>query len=50
MIKHHPDSELILDYAAGAVPEAVALIVATHLAKCDLCRHESSLCDHVGVA
>jgi len=48
MIKHHPDAELILDYAAGAVPEAVSLIVATHLSLCELCRHESDLCDHVG--
>lgn len=48
MIKHHPDPELILDYAAGALPEAMSLIVATHLSQCELCRHEANLCDHVG--
>jgi len=37
-IAHHPGDELLLGYAAGAVSEGVALLVATHLALCPLCR------------
>jgi len=37
MINHHPPLELLFDYAAGAMPEPVALIVATHAALCVDC-------------
>lgn len=38
MIRHHPEHALLLDYAAGTAPEAVALAVAVHLALCSECR------------
>lgn len=38
MIRHHPDEDLLLAYAAGATDEAVGLIVATHMALCPQCR------------
>ncbi|HZH26147.1 MAG TPA: ChrR family anti-sigma-E factor [Azospirillaceae bacterium] len=38
MAIHHPPDELLLDYAAGNQDEAVALVVATHLALCPACR------------
>ncbi|MFM2128607.1 MAG: hypothetical protein RL477_153, partial [Pseudomonadota bacterium] len=40
MIRHHIDPDLLVDYAAGSLPEAVSLMVATHLACCPACRKE----------
>jgi len=41
---HHLSDELLLDHAAGSLPEPVALLVATHLALCPACRkHEADL-------
>jgi putative transcriptional regulator len=41
---HHLSDELLLDHAAGSLPEPVALLVATHLALCPACReHEAGL-------
>jgi putative transcriptional regulator len=37
-ITHHPGEELLLSYASGAADEAVSLVVATHLAMCEVCR------------
>lgn len=37
---HHPARDLLLAYAAGTLPEAAGLAVATHLALCPLCRAE----------
>ena len=37
-IKHHPGEELLLAYASGAADEAVALLVASHIALCADCR------------
>ncbi len=38
MPTHHPDEALLLEYAAGSLGEAKALLVATHLALCPACR------------
>jgi putative transcriptional regulator len=38
MPTHHPDDSLLLEYAAGSLSEAKALLVATHLALCPACR------------
>jgi putative transcriptional regulator len=35
---HHPDDSLLIEYAAGSVSEARALLVATHVALCPACR------------
>jgi putative transcriptional regulator len=37
-ITHHPGEELLLAYALGASSEPVALLVATHLSVCAVCR------------
>lgn len=50
MITHHPSSELLLDYASGALCEAQALAVATHTALCALCRAEVERLESVGGA
>ena len=47
-INHHPNDELILDYASGALGEAWSLAVATHIAICPDCRHTSSLMEGIG--
>jgi len=38
MPTHHPDESLLIEYAAGSLGEAKALLVATHLALCLDCR------------
>jgi len=37
-ITHHPGEELLLSYGLGAANEPVALLVATHLSVCGVCR------------
>ena len=37
-IKHHPKTETLAEYAAGALDEARAVVVATHLTLCDECK------------
>lgn len=38
MPQHHPDEALLIEYANGSLSEAKALLVATHLALCPVCR------------
>ena len=37
-IKHHLTEPLLMGYAAGTLPEAFNLVVATHITMCDNCR------------
>lgn len=37
-ITHHLTEPLLLAYAAGSLPEAFSLAVATHVSMCDACR------------
>lgn len=48
MIRHHPASELVLDYAAGALAEPVALAVASHAWLCPVCRDEVARMEDLG--
>jgi putative transcriptional regulator len=50
MPTHHPDEAMLMDYASGALPEALSLVVATHLALCPDCRAETSRFEAVGGA
>jgi len=50
MARFHPPEEMLLDYAAGALGEAEALVVATHLALCPACRAEVAAMEAVGGA
>lgn len=45
---HHPDDELLFGYATGSVTGAKALIVATHLAFCPICRRQVASVEAVG--
>ncbi len=50
MINHHPPLELLFDYAAGALPEPVALVVATHVALCERCAAQIRAIETIGGA
>lgn len=47
---HHPGDTLLIDYAGGALGEAVSLAVATHLALCPGCRRQVAEMEAVGGA
>jgi putative transcriptional regulator len=47
-ISHHPDDATLMSYTAGGLSEALALVVATHLAVCERCRHEVRLMERIG--
>ncbi|MEL6168848.1 MAG: ChrR family anti-sigma-E factor [Pseudomonadota bacterium] len=49
-IKHHLSDELLMGYAAGALPEAFNLVIATHISICDECRSRLASFDAVGGA
>lgn len=50
MPKHHPDDDLLMRYAAGTLPESVALVVATHVGSCSRCQAMVSGLDAIGGA
>lgn len=50
MIRHHPETELLLEYSAGSLPEPVALAVATHACYCPACHAEAARMEEVGGA
>ena len=47
-IKHHLTDDLLMAYAAGSLPEAFDLMVATHISLCDHCRAQAESFDAVG--
>ena len=49
-IKHHLSDQLLMGYAAGCLPEAFSLLVATHISMCDECRARAEAYDAVGGA
>ena len=49
-IRHHLSNQLLMAYAAGSLPEAFSLVVATHVSLCDDCRAEPASCEAVGGA
>jgi len=48
--RHHPSPEVLMSYAAGSLPEAPSLLVATHLAICPECRVRAGELDALGGA
>lgn len=48
MITHHLSDELLVEYAAGSLPEAESLVVASHLAMCSECRARVETFESVG--
>ena len=47
---HHPSDERLLDYVSGAASEPISLVIATHLALCPRCRHETQELESLGGA
>ncbi len=47
-IKHHLNDGLLMAYAAGNLPEAFNLVVATHISMCDECRARLEAFEAVG--
>ncbi|MCE8470988.1 transcriptional regulator, partial [Rhodovulum sulfidophilum] len=49
-ITHHLNDALLMSYAAGSLPEAFSLVVATHVSLCDECRARLAGFEAVGGA
>jgi putative transcriptional regulator len=49
-IRHHLSEQLLIGYAAGNLPEAFSLVVATHVSMCDECRARLASYDTLGGA
>ena len=49
-VRHHPEGDLLLSYAAGSLAESWSLAIAAHLTHCPTCRGEVELADSVGGA
>lgn len=47
-IRHHLNDAILMAYAAGSLPEAFNLMVASHLSLCDACRAQAETFDAVG--
>jgi len=47
-IKHHLSDALLMAYAAGTLPEAFDVVVATHISLCDECRARMHEFDALG--
>ncbi len=47
-MNHHPTETTLAAYAGGALPEALGIVVATHLFGCPACRHVKSMAEAVG--
>ncbi|MEL7093012.1 MAG: ChrR family anti-sigma-E factor [Pseudomonadota bacterium] len=47
-IKHHLTDDILMAYAAGTLPEAFNLMVATHISLCDECRAQLGALEAVG--
>jgi len=48
--QHHPSDDLLVSYAAGELNEAWALLIATHIAVCPICRERVGVAEAVGAA
>lgn len=47
---HHPDADLLSRHAAGTLADGPALVVATHLDFCPICRHQVRAWEALGGA
>ena len=50
MIRHRPPQDMLVDYATGALPQPVALAIATHAGLCPQSRDEIVEMEAVGGA
>lgn len=47
-MSHHPDDATLMSFAAGSLPEPLALIIATHCAVCSACAVEVKTMEQIG--
>jgi putative transcriptional regulator len=50
LISHHPSDATLAAYGAGTLPEGLAMVVATHLGACPLCRGTVAVVQAMGGA
>lgn len=50
MIKHHPDDNLLTEYASGGIATAVGMIICAHLQACPHCRQRVEQLNKLGAA
>lgn len=50
MIQHHPQDDMLLAHAAGHLAAGPALLVASHIEQCAVCRERMAFLDVVGGA
>lgn len=48
MIRHHPEKEMLLEYAAGTLPWAQSLAVKAHLEMCPACQQQHQQLNGIG--
>lgn len=50
MIRHHPEQDMLLEYAAGSLAWAPSLAVAAHLQLCARCRQQHEQLNTIGAS
>ena len=45
---HHPDDSTLMSYAAGSLPDALAMVVTCHLAMCNHCHSKIADAEQIG--
>jgi len=50
MINHHPDDNLLTEYASGAIATAVGIVICAHLQTCSQCRQRVEQFNRLGAA
>jgi putative transcriptional regulator len=48
--QHHPDKNLLIEFATGAIDHAQAIAVSTHIHYCARCRNDIKELEHIGGA
>ena len=46
---HHPDLSTLLNYGAGSLPDALAMVVTCHLDQCEACRKTVADAEQIGM-
>jgi putative transcriptional regulator len=49
-MSHHPDDATLISFAAGSLPEPLALVIATHCAVCPACAATVTAMERIGAA
>jgi putative transcriptional regulator len=50
LIRHHPSETTIAAYATGTLPEGLAIVAATHIARCSACQQSLATLEATGGA